>query len=99
MTDKIKNKIEQLLNQKIEELKKSYQKHIENDEDEEFNDDYWYLSPIGDNEVKSINSVNVVDVKIVKLDRFKSLGFPDDTTQLQVKVNANVNNNTNSSFV
>ena len=70
MTDKIKNKIEQLLNQKIEELKKSYQKHIENDEDEEFNDDYWYLSPIGDNEVKSINSVNVVDVKIAvdKLD-------------------------------
>ena len=93
MTDKIKNKIEQLLNQKIEELKKSYQKHIENDEDEEFNDDYWYLSPIGDNEVKSINSVNVVDVKIVKLDRFKSLGFPDEATQLQVKVTANVNNN------
>lgn len=93
MTDKIKNKIEQLLNQKIEELKKSYQKHIENDEDEEFNDDYWYLSPIGDNEVKSINSVNVVDVKIVKLDRFKSLGFPDEETQLQVKVTANVNNN------
>lgn len=92
MTDKIKNKIEQLLNKKIEELKKSYQKHIENDEDEEFNDDYWYLSPIGDDEVKSINSVNVVDVKIVKLDRFKSLGFPDDKTQLQVKVNANVNN-------
>lgn len=92
MTDKIKNKIERLLNQKIEELKKSYQKHLEYDNDDNI-EDYWYFSPIGDNEIESINSVKVVDVKIVKLDRFKSLGFPDDTVQLQVKVNANVNNN------
>lgn len=93
MTDKIKNKIERLLNQKIEELKKSYQKNVEYGNDDDNIEDYWYFSPIGDNEIESINSVKVVDVKIVKLDRFKSLGFPDDTVQLQVKVNANVNNN------